>query len=203
MGAVPMRYRAVCWAPVLTGARPGELFAMRREDIDRASEMIYLHQTADRYGRITSGLKSSHHVREKGRRGRWTLFPRPLIELCDELPSVLSGWLFVSPRSRVWGQRNFYRGVWDPARRASGTDFTLYDLRHTFSSRLIAAGIPLPEVAAWMGHSLRAGGVPVNTTATTYTHATGEFRRQALDELCKLFRRPPARARVPEGPHVA
>jgi integrase len=187
MAAVPRRYRAVCWAPVLTGARPGELFAMRREDMDRPLEMIYLHQTADRYGRIAGGLKSTHHVPPKEARGRWTLFPRPLIELCDELPSALSGWLFTSPRGKVWAQRNFYRDVWDPAREASGTDFTLYDLRHTFSSRLIGASIPLPEVAAWMGHSLRAGGMTVNTTATTYAHPTGEHRHQALEELYRVI----------------
>jgi hypothetical protein len=66
----------------------------------------------------------------------------------------LSGLLFPSPRSKIWAHRNFYRNVWEPARRESGTNFTLYDLRHTFASRLLAAGIPLTEVAAWMGHSL-------------------------------------------------
>lgn len=70
--------------------------------------------------------------------------------------------------------------MWEPAKRESGTDFTLYDLRHTFASRLLAAGIPLTEVAAWMGHSLRAGGAPVNTTTETYAHATGEHRSERL-----------------------
>jgi integrase len=171
----------------LTGVRPGELFAMRREDVDRERELIYLHQTADRYGHITKGLKTTHHVTEKEHRGRWTLFPRPLIELVDELPVNLAGWLYVTPRGRVWQQRNFYRDVWTPAQTASGTDFTLYDLRHTFSSRLIAAGIPLAEVSAWMGHSLRAGGAPVNTTTVWYAHATGESRDRALAELYRLF----------------
>jgi hypothetical protein len=49
---------------------------------------------------------------------------------------------------------------------------------------------PLGRIAAWMGHSLRAGGVPVSTTATTYTHPTGEHRRQALEELYRLFGSP-------------
>ena len=86
-----------------------------------------------------------------------------------------------------WGVRNFYRDVWQPARAAAGVDFTLYDLRHTFSSRLLAAGIPLVEVAAWMGHSLRAGGTEVdNTTSRVYAHATGEWREIALAELTTL-----------------
>jgi integrase len=73
-------------------------------------------------------------------------------------PAHVSGLLFPSPRGRPWGVRTFYRDVWQPARAPAGVDFTLYDFRHTFSSRLLAAGIPLVEVAAWMGHSLRAGG---------------------------------------------
>ncbi len=83
----------------------------------------------------------------------------------------------------MWQHRNFYDDVWIDALRASGTDFTLYDARHTFSSRLLAAGLPLIEVAAWMGHSLRAGGAEVNTTTRMYAHATGEHRAAALAEL--------------------
>jgi integrase len=71
----------------------------------------------------------------------------------------------------------------EPAQESAGTDFTLYDARHTFSSRLLAAGIPLVEVAAWMGHSLRAGGEQMNTTTRKYAHATGELTTRALHEL--------------------
>jgi hypothetical protein len=35
-------YRAVCWTPVLTSARPAELFAMRRPDLDRRRQMIFV-----------------------------------------------------------------------------------------------------------------------------------------------------------------
>lgn len=160
---------------------------MRREDIDRERELIYLHQTADRYGRVADGLNTTHHIPEKELRGRWTLFPRPLIDLVDALPVNLAGWLYVTPRGRVWQQRNFYRDIWTPAQTASDTDVTLYDMRHTFSSRLMAAGIPLAEISAWMGHSLRAGGAPVNTTTVWYARATGEFRERALRELYALF----------------
>jgi integrase len=184
---LPERHLALCLTPLFTGTRTQDLFAMRRSEIDRELELIYLHETADRYGRVMPGMKTTHHIEEKERRGRYTLFPRPLIALTDELPAHLSGWLYPTRTGRVWQQRNFYRDVWEPARSASGTDFTIYDLRHTFSSRLQAAGIPLPEISAWMGHSLRAGGAPVNTTSLIYTHATGEHRRRALDVLHALF----------------
>jgi integrase len=77
---------------------------------------------------------------------------------------------------------------WDPARGASGTDFTLYDLRHTFASRLQAAGIPAPEVSAWMGDSLRAGGTLISPSTQHYTHPTGDHTDKALQALAELMR---------------
>jgi integrase len=188
MAAVKPKYHAVCWAPVLSGCRPGELFAMHRGDVDREREMIYLHQTADRYGHLMNGLKGTHHIPDQAKRGRWTLFPEPLLDLLAEHPSAVTGFLFPAPRGKLWGIRNFYRNVWTPAQQQAGVAFTLYDLRHTFASRLLAAGIPLIEVSAWMGHGLRAGGHEItNTTTRVYAHATGEARQAALAELATLI----------------
>jgi integrase len=193
IGAVKPGYRAACWASVLTGCRPAELFAMDEAHLDRRNEMIYLHQTIDRYGHLMNGLKGTHHIAHETKRGRWTLFPRPLIELLADRRSSSSPFLFPSPRGKFWSIRNFYRNVWEPAQREAGVAFTLYDLRHTFASRLLAAGIPLVEVSAWMGHSLRVGGHEiVNTTTRVYAHATGEWREKALRELSSLLAEPPA-----------
>lgn len=188
MQAVPARHRAVCWTPFLTGARPGELFGLSRADLDRGRRMIFVHQTVSRYGRLEPGLKTTHHVRDRERRGRWTLFPGSLFALLDADPANIEGWLYPSPRGRHWSHRNFYRDVWEPAQETAGTDFTLYDARHTFSSRLLSAGIPLVEVSAWMGHSLRAGGEQMNTTTRKYAHATGEMTALALRELESFVR---------------
>jgi hypothetical protein len=102
---LPARHLALCLTPLFTGARTQDLFAMRRSEVDRELELIYLHETADRYGRVMSGMKTTHHIEEKERRGRYTLFPRPLIDLSDELPAHLSGWLYPTKTGRVWQQR--------------------------------------------------------------------------------------------------
>src|SRR4051794_17105658 len=89
-----------------------------------------------------------------------------------------SGVLFPSPRGKLWAVRNFYRNVWAPAQARAGVSFRLYDLRHTFASRLLAAGISVVEVSAWMGHTIRAGGHEItNTTTRVYAYATGEHRK--------------------------
>jgi integrase len=190
MELVPERWKAACWMPALTGCRPGELFAANRADVDRERQLIYLHQTVDRYGRLMDGLKSTHHIREKEDRGRWTLFPAPLAEMFNSGPASLSGTLVPSPRGKYWCIRNWYRNVWEPAVRRSGVEpFALYDLRHSFSSWLQSAGVPAIEVSAWMGHSLRVGGVDVMTTTTrVYSHATGQWRGAALQELAAIVR---------------
>jgi integrase len=51
-------------------------------------------------------------------------------------------------------------------------DFRWYDLRHSHASILLAAGIPIPEIAERMGHS-------INTFLTTYAHALRNRRRDA------------------------
>jgi integrase len=91
--------------------------------------------------------------------------------------------IFPSPTGRVWGQRNFYRDVWDPASEEAGTGFTVYDLRHTFISHLLANGIPTVEVAAYAGHSTRQLGDLDNTTTRIYPHPTGEYHEAALEAI--------------------
>lgn len=98
------------------------------------------------------------------------------------------GILVCGATRRVVGDPNFYRNVWTPAQQQAGVAFSLYDLRHTFSSGLLAAGIPLIEVSAWMGHGLRAGGHEItNTTTRVYAHTTGACRQAALDELASMI----------------
>src|SRR4051812_8563311 len=134
------------------------------------------------------GLKGTHHIAEKAKRGRWTLFPAALTREAGLGALAENGYLFPSPRGKFWAVRNFYRDVWSPAQRTAGAAFTLYDLRHTFASRLLAAGIPVVEVSAWMGHTIRAGGQEIaNTTTRVYAHATGEWRQVALAELTALM----------------
>jgi integrase len=148
-------------------------------------------------GRLMNGLKGTHHIANESKRGRWTLFPSSLIDLLRLRRSTDPLYLFTTPRGKFWSIRNFYRDVWEPAQAESGVSFTLYDLRHTFSSRLLAAGIPPLEVSAWMGHSLRVGGhAIVNTTTRVYAHATGEWREAALQELRALMLEPPTPERV-------
>lgn len=171
----------------------------------------------DKPGVLKPGLKERRRlIREEPEvRGRWVLFPRLLHpgrtgfaiarrEEANVLKINRSEFLYATARTRgsrgesltaeqklqgsIWSQRNLYRDVIEPAREASGVAFTLYDARHTFVSTLMAAGIPVPEVAAYSGHSVGELSAVAEgdkrlrnqTTLTVYTHATGQAREDAL-----------------------
>jgi integrase len=187
---VKQQHRGVCLAPVATGCRTQELLGLERADHDAKQQLVFVHQRAKVLGgdaeddaTLRPGLKTTKGVRRKTKqeRGRWTLFPAILLTVA---PARLHRrLLYPSPTGRVWGQRNFYRDVWEPAAEKAGTNFTVYDLRHTFTSHLLASGIPAVEVAAYVGHSTRQLGELDNTTTRIYQHPTGEYREAALEAI--------------------
>lgn len=76
--------------------------------------------------------------------------------------------------------------------------FRLYDLRHTFGSRMAMAGVDLPTLKELMGHS-------TITTTMRYVHPTPEHKRAAVDKLERfnveqLFREVEARQGYPQNP---
>lgn len=65
---------------------------------------------------------------------------------------------------------NFRRRVWRPTVERVGLEGTRpYDLRHSFASLQIRAGLPVPDLAEQLGHS------PM-MTLSTYTHVLRELR---------------------------
>ena len=187
---VKLQHRAVCLAPLATGCRTQELLGLERQDHDPTLQLILTHQRArvlggdpDQEGVLRPGLKTTRGIRRKAKeeRGRLTLYPAILLAVSP--PRLHPRLMFPSPSGRVWGQRNFYRDVWEPASRAAGTDFTIHDLRHTFVSHLLANGIPAVEVAAYAGHSTLSHCELDNTTTRIYQHPTGEHRQAALNAI--------------------
>jgi hypothetical protein len=64
-------------------------------------------------------------------------------------------------------------------------DFTFHDLRHTFASRLVMAGVDVPTVQALMGHK-------TITMTLRYTHLTNAHKRQAVQVLERIGQEVPA-----------
>jgi integrase len=67
--------------------------------------------------------------------------------------------------------------AWRRTRRRLGLGVRFHDLRHTYASLLLGAGVPLKVVSDALGHSTIA------LTADTYAHLTPELRREAADAM--------------------
>jgi integrase len=131
-----------------TGLRPGEIAALEQRDIDREAGVVHVR-------RVVSTGRVKEPKTERSRR-RAPLTTRAAAAL-DSLPRRLDTRLvFPSPQGGVLDMHNFARRDWHPALEAAGlTPRRLYDLRHSFASNALAAGISLYELSRYMGASVR------------------------------------------------
>ncbi len=134
---------------LLTGARPSEPLGMTWDNV------------GDEYLRIP-GTKTV-------RSDRLLPISRKLRALLDELPKDRAR-LFPTSYQMVTRHLN---GI------IAGLNFTftLKDLRHTFGTRCLEAGVSMKTVQKWLGHS------NYGTTANFYSHISTDFERKELEKL--------------------
>jgi integrase len=130
-----------------TGLRPSELFGLDRHDIDRQAGVVYIRR-AYANGRL------------KHTKTRLSTRAVPLqakaLEALDRLPASDNPILFPNVRGGRIDFRIFGRKHWRPAQAKAGIDPTrgLYDLRHTYATFALRAGVPVFAVSRFMGTSI-------------------------------------------------
>jgi integrase len=131
-----------------TGMRPGEWVALEHRDINRAGRVAYVNRSFSK-GRL-SCPKTEASIRAV------PLQARALAAL-DELPSGGNADLvFPAERGGYLDLHNFRNRNWKPAQTAAGIEpfRRIYDLRHTFATFALRAGISTFELSRYMGASL-------------------------------------------------
>jgi integrase len=133
-----------------TGLRPEEWQALERRDIDRHAGVLNVLRTVSD-GEVVELAKNSRSRRQV------PLSRRSLAALHALHPRLDTSLLFPSPEGRVLHLDNFRYREWAPAIEASGVrePARIYDLRATFASTAIRAGVPVFELAKIMGTSVR------------------------------------------------
>jgi integrase len=145
-----------------SGIRYGRVQALR-QTLEAAVRWGYMHTNpAELAGRVLNVRRtvSSNAVVELGKTNRSRrqvpLSPRA-IGAIDALPPRLdTPLLFAAPGIGVLNLNNFRNRVWTPAIEASGVSkpARIYDLRSTFASNALAAGITVFELARVMRTSV-------------------------------------------------
>lgn len=148
-------YRGLPVFAAATGLRPEEWAALDRSAIDRRAGLVSVVRTATGGKNTHTPLKVVELAKTNGSRRQVPLTPRALAAL-DSMPARL-GLLFPAPAGGVLNLDNFRRRVWSPAIEASGVErpARIYDLRSTFASDSLAAGVTVFELARVMGTSVR------------------------------------------------
>jgi integrase len=159
-----------------TGCRPAEATALTVTNIDQAAGVARLktHKTAHATGRDRLIFLSEEALAVVKRR----------IEACPAGPIFRNAW--GEPLTRNTIVNRFAR-----LNKKLGTKVTAYGFRHTFCSRLLAAGVPDAQVAALAGHT---------TTATLFKHYAHLTHRSQM--LRAVLRTAEEKAKAPPAADV-
>lgn len=166
---------------VETGLRFSELAGLHEQQVDREQKMLDIT--------LTMSGASVEPTKGRNRRG---------VPLSDRLLAALpepntartcglvhggsaarcrSGLVFPSPEGAVLDAKNVLRRHWYPAMDAAGVARgRQHDLRHTFASWMIQAGVSLDRIAELLGHSSAE-------VTRRYAHLGGAHIEQAREIL--------------------
>ena len=159
-----------------SGLRPSELFALEHSDVDRQAGVVQIRR-AYANGRVkqTKTRLSRRAVPLQ------TIALEALDQVRQRQDSAL---LFPNSRGGYLDFRNFNRRHWKPIQKALGIDplRDLYDLRHTYATFALRAGVPVFAVSRFMGTSIAMIDLTSPSTASstpshfwTHSHSSGPW----------------------------
>lgn len=132
---------------LLSGARYGELTALRVEDYDPAAGTIYIRDSKSGKPRHIPLNEEGQGFFEEVSAGRTH----------DDI-------LFLRENDTPWGKSQQSRPLKEAAAKAKLKDVSFHVLRHTYGSFLAAKGVPLQVIASALGHA------DTRTTEKHYAH---------------------------------
>jgi len=174
------RYGPMILFAAATGLRPAEWIALEKRDIDREERVVYVRRSFTRGELKLPKTEASQRA--------VPLQARALDALDRASPSGESELVFPGERGGYLDVHHFRPYQWRPAQRAAGIDplRRVYDLRHTFATFALRAGISTFDLSRFMGASL-------TMIDRHYGHLARDGREHAirlLDEL-SAEQRPP------------
>jgi len=159
-----------------TGMRPSEWLAIEWRDVAREAGVVLVERTC------AYGVTKSYGKTARSRR-RVPLSTRAL-EALDATPRRIDVRLvFPGKRGGVIDLKHFRRAQWHPALEAAGLPSRrIYDMRHSFATWALDAGLSIFELARYMGTS-------VEMIDRTYGHLAQGAEQTARAKLDAAYAR--------------
>jgi integrase len=181
-----------------TGLRPSELFALEWGDVDHAAAVV----------QIRRGYANGRVKHTKTRLSRRAVPLQAIaLEALDQLPPrEESPLLFPNARGGHLDFRNFNRRQWKPVQRAIGIEPVrdLYDLRHTYATFALRAGVPVFALSRFMGTSIAMIDLHYGHLAVdSYQHPVSLLDALALERAVDAGWTPDRRPATPHGDTVS
>ena len=163
-------FKTMVYISFYTGARRGEVLALRWKDIDFENNIIKIQQNKVRTVNGTTFKET------KNKRSRKFVAPEVLMKRLKEFynnqdEEELLFNIYPSTYSRNWS--NFVK-------KNNLKYITLHDLRHTNGSLLASKGVDIVTIAKRLGH------LPA-TASAYYLHSVSEEDKKASQKLDELF----------------
>lgn len=177
--AMPEHYRAMVHMAAWTGARLGELTALRRGDVDLSGGVMSITERLYRLkGRMDFDAPKSRASK------RTVSLPPHLIPLIQAHLDEFTGaeddaLVFTTTGGRPITKSNVAQ-VWSRARKKAGReDMRFHDLRHTGQTLAALAGATEAELMQRMGHS-------TTSASRVYMHSTTDHSRAVAAALSEM-----------------
>jgi integrase len=154
---------------LLTGARSGEVRAMRWSNLD-----------------LTKGIWSKPASTTKQKADHVVPLSAPVRQLLSNLYASqtvggreLGPWVFPSPNNPSGHTVALSRAWAVICKKAGLSDLRIHDLRHSFASQLASGGASLPLIGALLGHSNPS-------TTARYAHLFDDPQRAAVEKVAAI-----------------
>ena len=144
-----------------TGMRSSELVHLRWKDIDLDKRKIMVHSREDWQSK--SGKSRTIDINDNS------------FEFLKKYKHQKSEYVFCTKDARPL-LNNLNRRFRNTAKRARLNDISIHNLRHTFASHLVMAGVPLATVSKLLGHA------DIKTTMI-YAHLSPDHLKEAVNKL--------------------
>lgn len=167
----------------LSGLRISEATALLMDDVDFRSRCIHVTKTYDIHNHIVTSTKTGTSTRE--------IFMQPELEgVCRRIRRfTLSGRLkygystdlfFCDVRGEHIAYRAYHDDLLRVSKKALGRSITPHTLRHTHTSLMAAAGVPLETISRRLGHAND------NITRDIYLHVTQGLKERDRAEIANV-----------------